>query len=164
MNITIFSEICELESCLRQKDTHINANAKINFFVNKLKMKATHYVQFPILFLPKVTLKDSVEKALFAYRIDHLARSSDTIFASEIKKIITKVNLTYKASQQLLLTELVKQATAKNATPWKLEGYDWCSPLLAIIHLPKDPVEILEIPKTGSFHTDRDEICGPGCS
>lgn len=158
MKTTLFSQIIKLESHLNQKT---GASSSLSFFLNKLLMKATHYLQPPLYFIPKLALKDSVEQANFDYKIEDLTKNNDCIFSTEIKKITSKVDLTYKYSQQLLLQDLVRQATLKNSTPWKLCKYEYVSPLMTIIHLPKDPIENVEIPEHGSFHTDRDELFGP---
>ena len=159
--MNIFKEIVALEKWNSHQEERFVKVGWGSFIIKKLLMKLTYFMQYPIFVEPALSLKASVDEAS-----NHLGRlmtgeEDKTIFATEVRKIEAKVDLTFRYSQQVLLRDLVRQASLTHPTPWDLSQYKWVSPLLTIIHLPNDPVEQIEIPEDGSFHTDRDEACGP---
>lgn len=159
-----FKEIVKLEKWNSHQEERFVKVGRGSLIIKKLLMKLTYFKQYPIFVDPALSLKASVDEAT-----NHLGRlvigeEGKTIFATEVQKIEAKVDLTFRHAQQVLLRDLVRQASLTNTTPWDLSQYKWVSPLLTIIHLPNDPVEQIEIPENGSFHTYRDEACGPGGS
>lgn len=159
--MNIFKEIVELEKWHFDQEERSIKLSERSPIIRKLLLKFTYFMQYPIFVDPRLSLRASVNEATKQLAPLAIAHDHETIFHSEVQKIEAKVDLTFSHSQQLLLRDLVIQASQKKSTPWSLSQYKWVSPLLTIIHLPNDPIEQIEIPEDGSFHTDRDEIFGP---
>ena len=129
-------------------------------FFNKVALRISYYFTPPKYFVPKTNVRNETHQSIRQNGPKFFDFVATDIFSSEVKKIISKVNLRYLSSQQILLTELVNQVILENPSQLKLNRYKWVSPLMPIIHLANDPVEKVEIDKGGGFHMDRDASFG----
>ena len=141
----------------------INSLEKNSYSIKKLKksrlktyktiiynfmMKITSFSRLPQYYLPKINIADKVYEARKNIQINFENSKEIINYDIEINKVLSRIDLRFKYSQQLILSTLVKQILNDKKCNFNFAQFKWVSLLYPLVHLPNDKAE------ESTMHTD----------
>ena len=137
----LFKGILELEDSLAHNKTRTkNVNKLTSFLISKLN-RLTSYLRRPQYFISKSNINYLISSIKSKDNINIDFADSNNTFINEIKKINVKIDVGFRFSSQLILSNLVNQALINKSSPFNLSNFKWVSSIGVIVHLPFDVVE-----------------------
>lgn len=128
----------------KKKGSHQNFILRINSYLAQL----ISLFRTPKYYLPKKHISEAVLKARENIQINGENLKEDDIYDIEKIKVLLRIDLRFKYSQQILLSSFVKQILNSNNSSLDFSDYKWVSPLYPLIHLSNDKSE------EGRMHRD----------
>ena len=116
--------------------------------IHNYLMRIFSFSRFPQYYLPKINISDAIYKARKNIQINFKYSKKTTNYHIEINKVLSRIDLRFKYSQQLLLSTLVKQILNDKKCNLNFANFKWVSLIYPMIHLPNDRAEEC------SMHTD----------
>ncbi len=147
MNKLLQSSISEIENSLIIKNNY-NQN---KFFKNFL-IKIYSLTRLPKYYIPKINLNKEVKIAAkkINFNLNHNVNKEK--YELELEKVLARLELRYKYSQQIVLFKLLKQILSTKNSNLNIQNFKWISLIYPIIHLPNDYSE------EGDLHSDYTNI------
>ena len=122
---------------------------KFIFKINSYLAVLISLFRTPRYFLPKQNVSEAVLKAQNNLNIIHVENfNGDDRYDIEKSKVLLRIDLRFKYSQQLLLSSFVRQILNSKNSSLNFSQYKWVSPLYPLIHLSNDKSE------EGGIHND----------
>lgn len=139
----LFKGILELEDCLAHNKNKTQAkklNKQNPFLISKFN-HLTAYLRRPQYYISKSNINYLISKIKSKDKINIDFADSNSTFINEVKKINIKIDIGFRFSSQLILSNLVNKALISKASPFNLSNFKWVSSIGVIVHLPFDSVE-----------------------
>ena len=144
MNNKLQKSIIDLEKesyAIRKFNNNKNKRKKFISLINNLFMRIVSFSRLPRYFVSKKNISDVIQEARKNIDIKIEFSRGQLKYNIEVNKVLTRINLRYKYSQQAVLANLVHQIIEENKYPINFSQYKWVSLLYPIIHTPNDKSE-----------------------
>ncbi len=151
MNRILIKAINKIEKHNSVNDNLIRENRKIRKyflgFKNYLNRIAS-FTRVPKYYLSKKNISDSVKIAQKEIELRNYVFNENDQYNKELNKVLIRIDLRYKYSQQLLLSRFINNILEDTNSYFDFKQFKWTSLFYPIIHLPNDFSE------EGSIHSD----------